>query len=143
DGGPLLRRALRQAIERKRLEERVAALNQYDYLTGLPNRALLRSHLHRAMSRAERTHRSLALLFLDVDRFKLINDSYGHLAGDTLLKMIAERLQTCLRRSDFVARLGGDEFAVLAEDLNGIEDARYIANKILETLAQPMPFQGI
>jgi diguanylate cyclase len=143
DGGPLLRRALRQAIERKRLEEKVAAVNQYDYLTGLPNRALLRSHLDRAISRAERCAKPLALIFLDIDRFKLINDSYGHLAGDALLRQIADRLRQSLRRSDFVARLGGDEFAILAEELDSLEDAHLIAEKILAALADPLPFQGI
>jgi diguanylate cyclase (GGDEF)-like protein len=143
DGGPLLRRALRQAIERKRLEEKVAAVNQYDYLTGLPNRALLRSHLDRAISRSERNAKHLALIFLDIDRFKLINDSYGHLAGDALLRQIADRLKQSVRRSDFVARLGGDEFAILAEELDSIDDARLIAEKILASLVAPLPFQGI
>ncbi len=143
DGGPLLRRALRQAIERKRLEEKVASINRYDYLTGLPNRALLRSHVDRAISRADRTARPLALFFLDIDRFKLINDSYGHEAGDALLRQIADRLRRSLRRSDFVARLGGDEFAVLAEELESVDDARVIAEKILSALTAPLPFHGI
>lgn len=143
DGGPILRRALRQAIERKRLEEKVAAINQYDYLTGLPNRALLRSHLYRAINRADRSHRTCALFFLDLDRFKLINDSYGHTAGDSLLRQFADRLQRNLRRSDFVARVGGDEFAILVEDLNGPDDAKRIAEKILGALAAPLPFLGI
>ncbi|MGH7685813.1 MAG: putative bifunctional diguanylate cyclase/phosphodiesterase [Candidatus Dormibacteria bacterium] len=113
----------------------------HDALTGLPNRALFLEHLTRAVSNARRSKQSLAVLFLDLDRFKLVNDSLGHPAGDRLLSAVAGRLRRSLRDSDLAARLGGDEFAVLAENTT-IEGARAVAEAITESLRDPFDIDG-
>ncbi|MEJ2143223.1 MAG: EAL domain-containing protein [Gammaproteobacteria bacterium] len=135
--GNLLTRALRYAIERKRSEERLAYLAQYDPLTGLPNRALFHDRMMAAMRHAERHNSVTALLFLDLDHFKDINDTLGHTAGDELLKDVAKRLQGCIREEDTIARLGGDEFTVILQDISHREDAAEVAEKILATLSKP------
>lgn len=116
----LLRRAIHHGIERKRTEDRLAYLAQYDCLTGLANRASFQDHLANALTRRERTRQPLGLLLIDLDRFKPVNDTLGHVVGDRLLKAVAERLRRCVRKSDTVGRLGGDEFAMVLE---GIIDA--------------------
>jgi diguanylate cyclase (GGDEF)-like protein/PAS domain S-box-containing protein len=115
----------------------------FDPLTGLPNRALFVEHLEAAFVRARRRHGYLfAVLFLDVDRFKLINDSLGHLAGDSLLTALAKRLAGCVRPDDVVGRFGGDEFAVLLDDVAGPEDGTRVAERILSSLRAPVDLQG-
>jgi diguanylate cyclase (GGDEF)-like protein len=125
--------------ERRVAEERIAHLAYHDSLTGLPNRALLREHLEPALARARRSDCSVALLYLDLDDFKLVNDSFGHDAGDELLCRVAERLFARRRASDVLARQGGDEFLLLLTDLG--EDAAAVATAaaqgMLDTLAEP------
>lgn len=116
---------------------RMAYLARHDSLTNLPNRTLLNDRLTEAMSLAHRYRRQLAVLFLDVDRFKRINDSLGHAIGDRLLQSIAQRLLGCVRASDTVSRQGGDEFVILLSELTHAEDATICADKILETLRTP------
>src|SRR4029079_1886833 len=101
--------------ERKRAEEQLKQLAQYDSLTGLPNRSLFRDRLSMTMARARRSGRILALMFLDIDRFKEINDSLGHTIGDEVLQATAGLLRQCLRDVDTIARLGGDEFTIILE----------------------------
>jgi diguanylate cyclase (GGDEF)-like protein/PAS domain S-box-containing protein len=116
---------------------KMSYLAQHDSLTDLPNRLLLNDRLTEAMSLAHRYGRQLALLFLDVDRFKHINDSLGHLIGDRLLQLIAQRLLGCVRASDTVSRQGGDEFVILLSELTRAQDATVCADKILEILRSP------
>jgi diguanylate cyclase (GGDEF)-like protein len=129
--------------ERKRMEERLAHAALHDRLTGLPNRTLLLNRLQQVIAR---THREegfkYAVLFLDLDRFKLVNDSLGHQAGDQLLTTTAERLRTCLREVDTIARLGGDEFVILLEDIGGIRTATEIAMRIQNAVSQPIDING-
>ncbi len=135
--GDLLARSIRYAIERKRTEERLTYLAQYDQLTGLVNRALFRDRLEQAVVRARRTNQGFALLLLDLDRFKAVNDTLGHDAGDAVLKIVAERLKSCVREVDTVARMGGDEFTVILEGTASEAGAETVAKRIVQTLAQP------
>jgi diguanylate cyclase (GGDEF)-like protein/PAS domain S-box-containing protein len=128
--------------ERKTVEERLEHLAHYDSLTGLPNRSLLLDRLEQGIERAKRLNTKVAMLFLDLDHFKLINDVHGHGAGDELLKTAAHRMKICVRGIDTVARLGGDEFVVLVPDSSGIEDTRTIACKLLEALSPPYEIEG-
>jgi diguanylate cyclase (GGDEF)-like protein/PAS domain S-box-containing protein len=130
------------AVERQQLHAELLRAARYDDLTGLPNRRLFNDRLRIALARARRSDRRFALLFLDVDRFKQVNDTLGHGAGDRLLQEVAERLANCARDSDTVARLGGDEFVVLAEELARPEDAVLIADKIRAALAAPVHVGG-
>jgi diguanylate cyclase (GGDEF)-like protein/PAS domain S-box-containing protein len=123
--------------ERKAAEERVRHLAHHDPLTDLPNRAFLNDVLERALARAARHGRGLALMLVDLDRFKEINDTLGHPVGDALLVEVARRMTRCLRRGDTLARMGGDEFAVLQEDLESSEEATALAQRILDELADP------
>jgi diguanylate cyclase (GGDEF)-like protein/PAS domain S-box-containing protein len=122
------------AIERDRAEERVRHMAQHDALTGLPNRLLLRDRVNQSISQAARNRRQVAVMFIDLDQFKDINDSLGHQVGDQLLRSVARRLQRCLRQGDTVARLGGDEFVVSLNELNDTNEAMMVAGKILQTL---------
>jgi diguanylate cyclase len=131
-----LRRAVSLAIERKRVETRLSHAALHDALTGLPNRALFVDRLAQALSRLERHDSSVAVLFLDLDRFKAINDQRGHAVGDALLRAVAERLAGILRAGDTAARLGGDEFAVLCEEVAGERHAVGIAERVAETLSE-------
>ncbi len=128
--------------ERKRVEQSIRHMAHHDALTGLPNRALFRDRLTHAMAQADRYHQKLAVMFLDLDRFKAINDTLGHNVGDQLLKIAAERLRSCVRDCDTVARLGGDEFTVIVEDIIEERDASAVAQKILDTLSQPFNLYG-
>ena len=110
----------------------------HDPLTGLPNRVLFNDRLEHGIEKASRSQRKLALLFIDLDHFKEINDSFGHEVGDQALKAVAEQFQSCIRMSDTLARLGGDEFIVILEDLKRDEDASLLAQKILEITKQPI-----
>jgi diguanylate cyclase (GGDEF)-like protein len=128
--------------ERKRVEQSIRHMAHHDALTGLPNRTLFRDRLSHAMAQADRYHQILAVLFLDLDRFKAINDTLGHNVGDQLLKIAAERLRSCVRDCDTVARLGGDEFTIIVEDIVEVQDAAVVAQKILDTLSQPFNLYG-
>jgi len=125
--------------ERKRYEARLVESAAHDTLTGLPNRLLLSERLGQAAARANRNERyRFALLFLDLDRFKLINDSLGHLAGDELLVAVAGRLKHAMRAADTVARLGGDEFTVIVEDVDSEGDAIEAAERVIDALSKPI-----
>jgi diguanylate cyclase len=140
--GPLLGRAIRYAVERKRAELQLAHQATHDSLTGLPNRTLFLERLTRTLARVERRSVSCAVLFLDLDRFKVVNDSMGHEVGDRLLIEAAERLSALVRPSDTVARFGGDEFMVLCDDVAGEADAIVAAERIAGSLAEPFHIQG-
>lgn len=127
----------RDISERKRAEEIITFQAYHDQLTNLPNRVLFKDRLELAIAQAQRRGRALAVMFIDVDRFKLVNDSYGHAEGDALLRGIAARLSSTLRKGDTLARLGGDEFTVLLPDIDTAEDADFIARKILDALEEP------
>ena len=122
---------------RKRESDAVWHQANFDQLTGLPNRKLLEDRLTRAIALAHRKHSSVAVLFIDLDRFKPVNDQYGHATGDELLKQVARRLEHCLRDEDTVARLGGDEFVVVLPDLQMTEFPAKVADKILSLLSEP------
>ena len=122
---------------RKAAEVEILQLAYYDPLTGLPNRRLLQDRLHQAMSQAKRERGRLALLFLDLDKFKPVNDAFGHPAGDELLQAVAQRLQTCVRESDTVARVGGDEFVLLLPVIETAIAASAVARKIHDALVEP------
>ncbi len=124
--------------ERRRAEKEIQKLAYYDTLTGLPNRILFQDRLRQALAQAHRERKQVGILFLDLDRFKAINDSLGHAAGDMLLKLVARRLQGCIRESDTVARLGGDEFVVVLSGIHNQDDLIASAQKILETLSRPV-----
>jgi diguanylate cyclase (GGDEF)-like protein/PAS domain S-box-containing protein len=127
--------------DRKLFSSRLEQLAHYDPLTHLPNRRLLSDRVGHAVQRASRRENQHALLFIDLDHFKRINDTVGHTAGDRLLTIIADRLLKCVRASDTVARLGGDEFAVLLEDVTLMEAER-VAGKVLAVLAAPVQMEG-
>ncbi|HYD96610.1 MAG TPA: CHASE domain-containing protein [Noviherbaspirillum sp.] len=114
----------------------------YDTLTGLPNRKLLDERLRQALAIARRNGSNTALLFIDLDKFKPVNDNYGHAYGDLLLKEVAQRLQGCMRESDTASRLGGDEFVALLPNVEGEHDVMVVAQKILDTLNQPFVIAG-
>ncbi len=122
----------------KAAEDELRYLANYDALTGLPNRALLMDRILHAIEQAKRERRSLALCFLDLDKFKHINDSLGHDIGDLMLKEVARRLKLTLRDSDTVARLGGDEFVVLLEGYKSNDNISHVARKMLHTISEPM-----
>jgi diguanylate cyclase (GGDEF)-like protein len=140
DGG-LVARSILYAMERKRSEESIYRLAHYDGLTEVPNRRLLHDRLRQALARARRESRIAALLFLDLDQFKEINDTLGHAAGDLLLRAVARRLVECTRASDTVARLGGDEFAVVLPEVGHVEDVSKFARKILGAFRVPFSIE--
>lgn len=130
------------AIERQQLHARLKRMAQYDQLTQLPNRELLRDRLRAALAHARAVHGHMALLYVDLDRFKQVNDTHGHAVGDMLLQTVANRLKGCVRETDTVARIGGDEFVVLLHSVHAAEDADSVAGKIRQVLAQPMRLDG-
>jgi diguanylate cyclase (GGDEF)-like protein/PAS domain S-box-containing protein len=134
--------AMVDITERRRAEEKLAQLAQYDALTGLPNRALFRDRLEHAVARARREGSLMALAFIDLDRFKEVNDTLGHAAGDAMLRAVAQRLLGCLRDSDTVARLAGDEFTVILEELRSAADVPLVAQKVMAALEQPVEHEG-
>ncbi len=132
----------RDVTARKSAEDRLAHLAYHDVLTGLPNRALFCDRLGLSMVQARRAGSRVAVMFVDLDRFKLANDTFGHLKGDDLLRQVAARLQRGLRETDTLARLGGDEFIVLLTGLNVPEDAGIVAHKLVSDMAAPFLIDG-
>lgn len=128
--------------DRKHVEERLAHLAYHDILTGLPNRQLLYDRLENAVALAERHGHHLGLVFLDVDKFKSVNDNHGHAGGDALLRSVAKRLHRTVRRSDTVGRLGGDEFLILLPELARTDDVALIAEKIVRVMRLPFMVDG-
>jgi len=127
---------------RKQVEERLSYAANHDPLTRLPNRTLFHERLSRALARAQRNQDVVALLFIDLDHFKQVNDTQGHLAGDMLLQQVAERLSSSIRLGDTVARLAGDEFTVLLEEIQDPRDAAIVAHKIVRMLGEPFDLNG-
>lgn len=139
---PLARRTLRHARERKRVERRLMQLAHYDQLTGLANRTTFHERISQAVTRSRRRGNHFAVMYIDIDRFKVINDSLGHDAGDVLLEQVGRRLARSVRDYDTVARLGGDEFAVLADDLTSPIEAEDVARRIMHAFAAPIEIEG-
>jgi diguanylate cyclase (GGDEF)-like protein/PAS domain S-box-containing protein len=127
----------RDISERKHAEELIKYQLYHDLLTNLPNRSLFRERLNMAIAQSKRSGKKLAVMYLDMDRFKIINDSLGHYMGDELLKIVGQRLRNELREADTLARVGGDEFNLLVPEINDIQDARNLAEKILQLTAKP------
>jgi len=134
----LITRSICFAIERKKVERGLGYIERHDGLTGLVNRSLFMERLNRAVVRANRDKIQVAIMFIDLDRFKHINDTLGHNAGDTLLQEVATRLERCTREQDTVARFGGDEFTILLEGVNHANDAVIVANKIIRSISYPI-----
>jgi diguanylate cyclase (GGDEF)-like protein/PAS domain S-box-containing protein len=128
--------------ERKAAEERMVYIAQHDFLTSLPNRMMLHDRLTQAIAHAEREQRKVAVMFLDLDRFKAINDTLGHLTGDKLLQLVAGRINSVARTSDTVSRLGGDEFAIMLPYIENTDDIAMIALKLLTSIAGPCVIDG-
>ncbi len=141
DGGGMVC-VVRDITERTYAEEQIKHLAYHDALTTLPNRLLFKDRVTVAISHAQRHESRVSILFLDLDRFKVINDSLGHNIGDQLLQAVAARVQSCVRDSDTVARLGGDEFTLLLPELTHAEDAALVAQKILEAVRYPFHIEG-
>ena len=140
DGGFV--RTFSDISERKQNEEEIAHMAHHDALTGLANRVLLRSHIETALARQGRQGEGFALLLIDLDRFKPVNDTFGHAAGDELLRGVGQRLRECVRDVDVVARLGGDEFAVLQEGADSRESTTALARRLLDALSAPYLLDG-
>lgn len=131
--------AVRDIRARKQAQERIEFLAWHDPLTELPNRLYLIEHLARILAVARRRGKAVAALFLDLDKFKTINDTLGHHAGDELLRLAARRLTSAVRQSDLVARLAGDEFLIVLDDIAGLPDVTRVAQAVLDALRQPFP----
>lgn len=142
DGNRVFIGVVRDITERQQARENLLRMANYDQLTGLPNRTLFRERLKHAMMQADRTDRLVAVLYLDIDRFKLVNDSLGHEAGDLMLREIAARLRQIVRESDTVARLGGDEFAIILEQVRDIDETALVAQKVIDALVEPICIYG-
>ena len=132
----------RDVTDRKVIQQRIQHLAYHDNLTGLPNRGLLQDRLARSIARAERSGRKVAVLFIDLDNFKNINDTLGHDVGDELLRQVSRRLTECVRLEDTIARQGGDEFIVLLDNLDDGRNASFVAQKILNALRRPLTLGG-
>jgi len=130
------------AIERARAEETISHLAYHDHLTGLPNRALFHDRLTVALAQARRQKRTAAVLFLDLDEFKTVNDTAGHVLGDGLLQKVAERLTGVIRDGDTAARMGGDEFAVLVPEVSSVDEVAHVAERVLEAFRRPWVLGG-
>ena len=128
--------------EQKQINERLTELTLHDPLTGLANRVLFADRLAHAVERSRRSKERVAVLFIDLDRFKGVNDSLGHAAGDELLRQAGERMRRAVRPADTIARLGGDEFTVLCEDLGAVNDAGWVADRLSDTLERPFDLFG-
>ena len=127
----------REITEQKLAEKQVWHNANYDLLTGLANRLMFNNKLEQAIKESKRSGESIALLFIDLDRFKGINDTLGHMEGDNLLKQVAERIKTCIRETDTASRIGGDEFTVILNNVDDAEQAKIVAEKLLSELRQP------
>ncbi|MBF0194643.1 MAG: diguanylate cyclase [Magnetococcales bacterium] len=138
----VLRQRIRILLDRKHAQERIQHQATHDELTDLPNRTLFMDRLHSAISLCSRRETQMGLMFIDLDRFKIVNDELGHAAGDQLLKDVASRMLNCIRNSDTVARIGGDEFTVVLSEISVIEDPKNIAKKILNSLQKPFILEG-
>jgi diguanylate cyclase (GGDEF)-like protein/PAS domain S-box-containing protein len=132
----------RDVTERKLAEDQIHFLAHHDALTGLPNRVLLMDRIEQALLQAERNETYVTVMFIDLDNFKLVNDSLGHSAGDTLIKTVAERMVQCLRASDTVVRIGGDEFVILLPDQRQPSDAAGVLEKVRAAIALPIAIEG-
>ncbi|RJQ53260.1 MAG: EAL domain-containing protein [Actinobacteria bacterium] len=141
-GGKVIASVARDVTERKQAEDAIRRMAYYDPLTGLPNRTLFNDRLKMALAHAHRHREMVGVMFLDLDRFKTINDTLGHEVGDRLLKGVAERLRRLVREGDTVARLGGDEFTLLLPQVGSEEDAAKIAFKVLEAMKEPFRTNG-
>lgn len=139
--GHIVKRAIQYAILRKQFEGILIMRANFDMLTGLTNRMLFESRLDMALAKMKRHGGDIAVLYLDLDHFKQVNDTMGHAAGDTLLKLVASRIKSVLRPYDTAARLGGDEFAILLENINNIESAEAVARKIIGLFANPFQLE--
>ena len=133
---------MRDITQRKATEEKILHMANHDALTGLPNRNLVQDRIHQAIARAQRSASTFAVMFLDLDKFKTINDSLGHNIGDQLLQIVADRIVKCLRDEDTVSRQGGDEFIVLLGGMRNPQDAAVVARKILDALSVPIVIGG-
>ncbi len=133
---------IREASQRKAAEAKLLRLANHDALTDLPNRNLIQDRILQSIARAHRSNAKFAVMFLDLDKFKIVNDSFGHNTGDLLLKMVAERILACLREEDSVARQGGDEFIILLASLSAAEDSALVAKNILNALSSPFSLNG-
>ena len=133
---------VRDVTERKLVEHRIKHMAHHDHLTGLPNRSLFIDQLEHAIKLAKRRNHKTAVLFLDLDGFKQINDTLGHEAGDQLLKEVAARLKIVIRESDVAARMGGDEFTFVLNDIGTHENAAAVAQKIIDTLSEKFNLKG-
>jgi diguanylate cyclase (GGDEF)-like protein len=133
---------VRDIAERKQAEAKLTQLALYDQLTGLPNRTMFYERLTALLPQARRTKSEMALLFIDLDGFKVVNDTLGHSIGDQLLQEVGKRLRACIRESDTAARMGGDEFTVILNNLQDSEQTTNIAEKIINAINQPMHLNG-
>ena len=128
---------LAKLIRYRQLDEKIKQKSEFDELTGLPNRSLFQDRLAQALAMAERNSKDVALMFIDLDRFKQVNDTMGHEAGDQLLEEAAQRIVSCIRKSDTAARLGGDEFTVILQEVSHFAYVVFAARRILEQLSKP------
>ncbi len=142
DGQPAMLLALMDITERKRAEARLAFMAQHDGLTGLPNRILLRQRLDELLAHTRRSGDKVAVLFLDLDNFKGINDTLGHAIGDKLLKGVTKRLRSSLREEDAIARLGSDEFAIVQAGVSRPEEVAFLARRLIDAISEPYLFDG-
>lgn len=140
--GPCILSSIDDITERKKAEEQIRHMANHDALTDLPTMRLARDRLSSALSSARRHKNKMAVMFIDLDGFKSVNDTLGHDAGDQVLKQVAVRMLSCVRETDTVARAGGDEFLVIATDLHSRDDAAQIAQKIISLVAQPLTING-
>ncbi|GAB4578016.1 MAG: hypothetical protein Fur0022_07480 [Anaerolineales bacterium] len=142
-GNPLyIQSTAHNITERKNIEQQLHHLATHDPLTGLPNRSLFFDRLNQALSRARRTHLKVGVLFIDLDGFKEVNDTFGHAMGDQLLQAIAKQLTTCFRKNDTLARVGGDEFIMIFEDIQELEQAIILSERVLSALQEPFVLRG-
>jgi diguanylate cyclase (GGDEF)-like protein len=142
EGKSVILSVARDITERKRAERQLAYIATHDALTGLPNRVLFNDRLNLALAQAQRHQQRLAVLLLDLDRFKDINDTLGHSVGDQFLRVAAKRLKGVLRKSDTLARMGGDEFLFLVTEISQPENATEVARKILDAFQEPFLVEG-